>query len=91
MKKIELPIRLAVILGAIIGITLLHYSTPLTKPMLHDVFQRLYYLPIILAAFWFGLKGGIGTALIVTIVYAPHIIFQWGDRPMLENIGDGSI
>jgi signal transduction histidine kinase len=85
MKKFELPIRLAVILGAIIGITLLHYNTPLTKPMLHDVFQRLYYLPIILAAFWFGLKGGIGTALVVSILYAPHIILQWGDRPMLET------
>ena len=85
MNKFELPIRLAVILGAIIGITLLHYSTPLTKPVLHDVFQRLYYLPIILAAFWFGLKGGIGTALVVSILYAPHIILQWGDRPMLET------
>ncbi|MDP2853664.1 MAG: ATP-binding protein [Smithellaceae bacterium] len=85
MKKFELYIRLAVILGAIIGITLLHYNTPLTKPMLHDVFQRLYYIPIILAAFWFGLKGGIGTALVVSILYAPHIIFQWGDRPMLET------
>ncbi|MHB8138152.1 MAG: two-component system sensor histidine kinase NtrB [Smithellaceae bacterium] len=85
MKKFELPIRLAVILGAIIGITLLHYNTPLTKPMLHDVFQRLYYIPIILAAFWFGLNGGIGTALVVSILYAPHIILQWGDRPMLET------
>lgn len=85
MKKFEFPIRFAVILGAIIGITLLHYSTPLTKPVLHDVFQRLYYLPIILAAFWFGLKGGIGTALVVSILYAPHIILQWGDRPMLET------
>jgi len=85
MKKFELPIRLVAILGAIIGITLLHYNTPLTKPVLHDVFQRLYYLPIILAAFWFGLKGGIGTALVVSILYAPHIILQWGDRPMLET------
>lgn len=85
MKKYETPIRLLVILAAIIGITLLHYCTPLTKPVFHDVFQRLYYLPIILAAFWFGLKGGIGTALIVSILYAPHIIFQWGDRPMLET------
>jgi len=85
MKKFDLPIRLAVIFGAIIGITLLHYNTPLTKSMLHDVFQRLYYIPIILAAFWFGLKGGIGTALVVSILYAPHIILQWGDRPMLET------
>lgn len=85
MKKFERPIRIAVIFGAIIGITLLHYNTPLTKPVLHDVFQRLYYLPIILAAFWFGLKGGIGTALIVSVLYAPHIILQWGDRPMMET------
>jgi signal transduction histidine kinase len=60
------------------GISLLHYFTPLRLPMLHDIFQRLYYIPIILAAFWFGFRGGIGCALIVSIVYAPHILFQWG-------------
>ncbi len=85
MKKFEIPIRLFLILAAIFGISLLHYITPLKESVLHDIFQRLYYLPIILAAFWFGLKGGIGTALIVSILYAPHIIFQWGDRPTLET------
>ncbi|PKN17667.1 MAG: sensor histidine kinase [Deltaproteobacteria bacterium HGW-Deltaproteobacteria-6] len=85
MKKYETPIRLLVILAAILGISLLHYITPLKESVLHDIFQRLYYIPIILAAFWFGLKGGIGTALIVSILYAPHIILQWGDRPTLET------
>lgn len=33
----------------IIGINLLHYLTPLNLPFLHDIYQRLYYLPIILA------------------------------------------
>lgn len=85
MKKFETPIRLLVILAGIAGISLLHYVTPLTESVLHNIFQRLYYIPIILAAFWFGLEGGIGTALIVSILYAPHIILQWGDRPTLET------
>ncbi|HEX9023310.1 MAG TPA: ATP-binding protein [Geobacteraceae bacterium] len=66
------------------GITLLHYFTPLTRPMLHDIFQRLYYIPIILAAFWFGFRGGIACALAVSIVYAPHILFQWGGHLTME-------
>jgi two-component system sensor histidine kinase HydH len=84
MKKLETPSRLFIILAGIVGISLLHYLTPLTKPVLHDIYQRLYYLPIILAAFWFGLRGGIGTAMIVSILYAPHIIFQWGGHPAME-------
>ncbi|HWQ26877.1 MAG TPA: ATP-binding protein [Chlorobaculum sp.] len=67
------------ILGAFItGISLFHYLTPLHVAYLHDIFQRLYYLPIILAALWFGLRGGLLCSLIVSMVYAPHILFQWG-------------
>jgi len=84
MKKYETPIRLFVILAAIVGVSLLHYLTPLSLPVLHDIYQRLYYLPIILAAFWFGLEGGIGTAMIVSILFAPHIIYQWGGHPAME-------
>jgi signal transduction histidine kinase len=76
--------RLALLLAAIAGISLLHYLTPLHLHYLHDIFQRLYYLPIILAAFWFGLRGGLGCSLIVSIVYAPHLLFQWGGDPALE-------
>lgn len=76
--------RLALLLAAIAGISLLHYFTPLHLHYLHDIFQRLYYLPIILAAFWFGLRGGLGCSLIVSIVYAPHLLFQWGGHPALE-------
>lgn len=68
----------------IIGISLLHYLTPLRLPMLHDIFQRLYYIPIILAAFWFGLRGGLAASLAVSIMYVPHILFQWGVHPSLE-------
>lgn len=76
--------RVTLLAVSILGISLFHYLTPLHLPMLHDIFQRLYYIPIILAAFWFGLKGGIISSIVVSIMYAPHILFQWGARPTLE-------
>lgn len=83
MKRANL-VRLVVLAVFILGISLLHYLTPLHLPMLHDIFQRLYYLPIILAAFWFGLRGGLVSSIVVSIMYAPHVLFQWGVHPSLE-------
>ena len=83
MKKTALG-RMALLGAAVIGISLLHYLTPLHRPLLHDIFQRLYYLPIILAAFWFGLRGGLAASVVVSVMYAPHVLFQWGGGPSLE-------
>ncbi len=77
-------LRLVILSCSIILISLTHYLTPLKYFYLHDIFQRLYYLPIILAAFWFGLWGGLGCALLVSVLYAPHIVFQWGGSFALE-------
>jgi len=82
MKQTSLRISLLVV--AILVISLFHYFTPLHLHHIHDIFQRLYYLPIILAALWFGLRGGVGSALAVSVVYAPHILFQWGGHLTVE-------
>lgn len=76
--------RIAILAVSILGISLLHYLTPLHLHYLHDIFQRFYYLPIILAALWFGFRGGLGCAVVVSIAYAPHILFQWGGHLTLE-------
>ncbi|HJV64487.1 MAG TPA: ATP-binding protein [Geomonas sp.] len=83
MKKYDI-LKIAFLLSCVTGISLLHYLTPLSLPMLHDIFQRLYYIPIILSAYWFGFRGGIGCAILVTICYAPHILFQWGGHIAME-------
>jgi two-component system, NtrC family, sensor histidine kinase HydH len=77
-------IRICLLGLFIIGISLLHYLTPLHLHYLHDIFQRFYYLPIILAAIWFGFRGGLICSLIVSVVYAPHILFQWGGEMEVE-------
>ena len=76
--------RPVILISFIIGISLLHYLTPLHLPYLHDIFQRLYYLPIILGALWFGLRGGLVCSIVVSIAYAPHILFQWGGEMTME-------
>ncbi len=82
--KTSPSIRISLLSLFIIAISLLHYLTPLHLHYLHDIFQRLYYLPIILAAIWFGLRGGLACSLVVSFVYAPHILFQWGGHLTLE-------
>ena len=57
---------------------------PLPQIAHHDIFQRLYYLPIILAAVWYGFRGGLFCSIIVSIAYAPNILFQWGGHLTME-------
>jgi two-component system, NtrC family, sensor histidine kinase HydH len=65
-------LELAGIYLSIAVITALHYLTSPHQAHLHDIYRRLYYLPIILAAFLHGLRGGVIAAAIVCLLYAPH-------------------
>ncbi len=82
LKKLPLHrqtlLRLLILFLFICGITALHYTTTTDRAHAHDVFRRLYFIPVILGGIWFGLRGGFGTALVVSVVYAPHVVFQWG-------------
>ncbi|HEV8160127.1 MAG TPA: hypothetical protein VGP58_13920, partial [Pyrinomonadaceae bacterium] len=62
---------------AILLISALHFLTPVDSIILHQIYQRLYYIPIILAAFWYGWRGGLGAALLASVSYLPHITLHW--------------
>jgi len=59
-------------------LSVLHYVTPVDKPILHDLYRRLYYVPIIFSAFSFGLRGAMVTSLITSLVFLPHVFHRWG-------------
>lgn len=61
----------------IILITVLHFLTPLDQVVWHEIYQRLYYIPIIAAALLFGMRGGLAASLFTTVVYTPHIFLHW--------------
>ena len=85
LKNFPMPrqtlLRLIILLVLIAGITALHYLTATDRAHAHDVFRRLYFIPVILGGIWFGLRGGFSTALFVSVVYSPHVVFQWGRIP----------
>lgn len=59
------------------AVSVLHYNTVTSLPLLHDVYRRLYYLPVGLAAVWFGVRGGVVASAAVAVLYAPHILLHW--------------
>ncbi len=80
MKKNTVLNKHLIIWGLIIFISSLHIFTPTHLHSLHyahAIFQKLYYIPIILAAYYFSLKLAILYAVLCGLIYAPHIFFQW--------------
>lgn len=61
----------------IVLVTVLHFLTPLDQIVWHEVYQRLYYIPIIAAALLYGLRGGLAASIFTTFVYFPHIFLHW--------------
>jgi signal transduction histidine kinase len=69
--------RVLAILVLVLAVSLLHYQTRTTLPLLHDLYRRLYYIPVGLAAVWFGSRGGLKVSFLVAALYLPHIMMDW--------------
>jgi len=69
------------LIAAVVAVSVGHYLTPPAYFHWHVVYQRLYYLPILFGAFWYGLRGGVTVSVITSVLYVPHIILHWGHAP----------
>lgn len=74
--KLNFKIRLSIVLVLIAAITISHFTTDIDVHNIHHIYRRLYYIPIILSSFWFGLRGGVFCALFISVIYLPHLLFQ---------------
>ncbi|MFO7813385.1 MAG: ATP-binding protein [Pelovirga sp.] len=68
--------RLLLVVSLILLVTVLHYLTSTLHTPFHDIYRRLYYLPIVLGGVWFGLRGGLLAAVSVSLLYLPHVLLQ---------------
>ncbi len=62
---------------SVVVITYLHYSTLPGVRDLHNIFSELYYMPLLLGALAFGLKGAVLTFIVISALYIPHILLSW--------------
>lgn len=79
---------LAVVVGVVAAVTVLHYLTGAHLLEYHTVYRSLYYLPIAGAAVAFGLRGGLLTAAVVILLYLPHVFGMGETLPggMIDNL-----
>lgn len=68
--------RLLLVVILVLLVTVLHYLTSNLHTPFHDIYRRLYYLPIVLGGVWFGLRGGLLAAASVSLLYLPHMLLQ---------------
>jgi signal transduction histidine kinase len=65
--------RITIIVAGGASIAALHHSTPHFSLLWHNVVQ-LYYLPVVYAATYFGLWGGLGAAALAALGYIPRFL-----------------
>lgn len=69
--------RVGLIAGLLVAISLLHYLTVADKIEHHAVHRRLYYFPLVLASFWFGIKGAVAVSVSAVALYFPFAFHHW--------------
>jgi signal transduction histidine kinase len=77
MMQIDNKIKVFCVAALTAGVTYLHYSTHLQLHHYHIFYRQLYFLPIILAGFWFGLRGAMVSSLSITALYLPFVCLYW--------------
>lgn len=58
-------------------VALFQYITDLDEHGYHMLYQGLFFLPVMLAGFWFGLGSGLITSLSITAILIPFTFIHW--------------
>ena len=79
--------KLGTLAAAIVITVSIHYGWILVplfghSPWVHAIHSRLCYIPIVMAAAWFGLRGGLITAATISLMILPFIL--WSNNPHME-------
>jgi signal transduction histidine kinase len=61
--------RAVSLVASIAAISLLRYVTGPSPTLLHELSLRLYYIPILVGAYWYGVFGGLAIAAISSVAY----------------------
>ena len=83
IKKQDRWWKIVILISATVITLAIHYGWVL-QPLfghsnwIHAVHGRLCYIPIVIAASWFGLRGGLWTALAISILVLPYIFIIGG-------------
>ncbi len=84
----------ALVVSAVAAVSILHFLTPAgphSWRWLHVLYEKLYYVPLLVAAAFLGVRATLLTALAVSIVFAAHVLRDWRGVPLLHADQFGEI
>ena len=64
-------------------VSYLHYTSSLVDSPFDVIYMDLYYIPVLVGALVFGLRGAIITYISVLILYFPYILVVWHVKGLL--------
>jgi len=70
-------LKASIVLCLLVIITITIFLTEQTHYRYHSIFREFYFIPLVLAAFWFGWRGALLTSGSITIFYIIFLIFYW--------------
>ncbi len=80
--------KIAVIASLFAGIAVLHFAVPggpAAWSWLHVLVQKLYYVPVLMAAYCFGVHGGVAAASVATGLFLAHFLMDMGVDPVRQS------
>jgi len=63
--------KIVIVALLVLLIAFFDYATTLHLSAIDIIYRELYFIPVLLGAYWFGKKGGIFTAIAASAVYLP--------------------
>lgn len=70
----------AALLLFVLFVTAAHFLIPTEQHdyhRIHIIFRKLYYLPPVVAAAWYGLRGAVYTTAFISAVFSVHAFLDW--------------
>ncbi len=65
-------------------ITYLHYSSIGAGHAIHNIYRELYYIPVLLGALAYGLKGAALSYFLVFGLYLPYVLMNFSGPLFIE-------
>ena len=85
--------KILLVAAATTAVSFPHFLTPAGPHAwhwLHILFQKLFYVPLLVAAAFLGVRGTLATTACVSFIFLFHVLKDWSGDPMLraEMIGE---
>ncbi|GAB6192994.1 ATP-binding protein [Desulfocastanea catecholica] len=66
-------VTIALLIGSISAVHVLYHGS---DPGFHILHQQLFFIPLILTSFWFGLRPGLLLATVISLLYGLPMVFR---------------